>query len=436
MDAATSYVSLFASTNLRASTVQNHLLNFLSSHKIPKTCLVDFGSEFRAGLDKFLSTYGIELRLSRPYNKNSTSQAETHIRLVKSALRQFCLADPQHWTEMLPLVSSALNQATMYGSTITREMLYFSPYSFNDNISVVANLLPECVFNDQFKMLKSLSDRRKQRLLKSSLVDPTNFVKGCLVFASNIPQTSKGGSQELAPPLKGIYRVIEVDPTHLRLAEVFTGAERTLPRELCERISLSDLALLRVNLKAVQMSRIAKKMVNNNRFIPPNKKNTLLSLLDLQPEVPPLTSPDNLTGVTATPSTSDASKKGNDLPDHEQNLLPSHEQAKTPEPDNPQPNLRRRTRSGRAYFCHSASPPPATAGDPRVQKRVRFKQSVELCKEGKRYKIQLNDLYKKTATIRVMLHMVALDFSKQEMFFKTTDIKPNLLHMTYDNKDY
>ena len=71
-----------------------------------------------------------------------------------------------------------------------------------------------------------------------------------------------------------------------------------------------------------------------------------------------------------------------------------------------------------------------------MQKSVRFQQSVELCKEGKIYKIQLNDLYKKTATIRVMLHMVALDFSKQEMFFKTTDIKPNLLHLTYDNKDY
>ena len=183
------------------------------------------------------------------------------------------------------------------------------------------------------------------------------------------------------------------------------------------------------------MSRIAKKMVNNNRFIPPNKKNTLLSLLDLQPEVPPLTSPDNLTGVTAAPSESDASKKVNGLPDHERNLSPSRKQTKSAEPDDPHPSLRRRTRSGRAYFCNSASPPPATARDPRVQKRVRFKQSVELCKEGKKYKIQLNDSYKKTSTIRVMLHMVALDFSKQEMFFETTDIKPNFLHLTYNNKD-
>ena len=174
-------------------------------------------------------------------------------------------------------------------------------------------------------MLKSISDRRKKKLLNSSLVDSTDFVKGCLVFASNISQTNKTGvSQELAPPLKGIYRAVNVGPTHLRLAEISTGAEHTLPREFCQRITISDLARLRVNLKALQMARIAKKMVVNNRFVQPNKKITLLSLLDLQPKPLSVPLPDVLSEVTGAPSRHDESKNDNDPQEPtQQNLWPS-----------------------------------------------------------------------------------------------------------------
>ena len=158
-------------------------------------------------------------------------------------------------------------------------------------------------------------------------------------------------------------------------------------------------------------------------------------MFDLHPELPSFTSPDSLPEVTTTPSMRDESKNYNDPPDHQQNLLLTDQQTKSAETDHPQPILHRHTRSGKVYFGQSDSHPPTTAGDPRVQKRVRFQQSVDFCEGGKIYKIQLNDLYKKTSNVRIMLHMVALDFSKQEIFYKTKDVRPNLLHLTYENKD-
>ena len=81
-DAATAYVSCYPAYDLRASTVQKNLLYYLASHVIPKNVICELGSEMRGNLDQFLAQYGINLLSTKPYDKGSSSQAETSIRLL------------------------------------------------------------------------------------------------------------------------------------------------------------------------------------------------------------------------------------------------------------------------------------------------------------------------------------------------------------------
>ena len=107
VDSCTGYTIVYPSTSLQANTVRNHLHMYLCSHPIPSEINSDLGSEFRKGLDVFLAKYNISLSASKPYSKGSSSNAESAIRLVKSALRQLCMTltaaslgarCKRHWT--------------------------------------------------------------------------------------------------------------------------------------------------------------------------------------------------------------------------------------------------------------------------------------------------------------------------------------------------
>ena len=66
VDTSTGYVIIYPSQNLLAATIKKH---------------------FKKDLDKFLAKYGIHLSSTKPYNKGSTAQAESVIRLVKQSLK-------------------------------------------------------------------------------------------------------------------------------------------------------------------------------------------------------------------------------------------------------------------------------------------------------------------------------------------------------------
>ena len=67
--------------------------------------------------------------------------------------------------------------------------------------------------------------------------------------------------------VRGIYYVKLVHPAHLRLLSLFTGEERSLPREFCVKLSLANIAQLQVQLEALQMQKISSSLFKANKFL-------------------------------------------------------------------------------------------------------------------------------------------------------------------------
>ena len=65
----------------------------------------------------------------------------------------------------------------------------------------------------------------------------------------------------------GIYYVKEVSETHLRVIGVFSGEERNIPREYCEKISLDNLAKLQVQLQSLQLEKVAKNLFCQHNLV-------------------------------------------------------------------------------------------------------------------------------------------------------------------------
>ena len=77
----------------------------------------------------------------------------------------------------------------------------------------------------------------------------------------------------------------QVFPTHLRLGHLFTGEERTLPREHCTKVTLDNLSKLQVQLQSHQLAKVADTLFRANRYLGPNESKTWNYLLnrDRQP---------------------------------------------------------------------------------------------------------------------------------------------------------
>ena len=111
--------------------------------------------------------------------------------------------------------------------------------------------------------MKFIVKRRQTRLSKRQVLDKTKYQKGNLVWAVNHPVSNnetKGLSQELAMTVRGVYYIKTVAPSHLRLIGLFTGEERTLPREYCVKLSLSNISQLQVQLEALQMQKVSSNL--------------------------------------------------------------------------------------------------------------------------------------------------------------------------------
>jgi hypothetical protein len=283
VDSCTGYTIVYPSQNLQAASVRKHLQTYLSSHPFPAEFKCDMGSEFMKDLDSFLAGFNISLNASKPYSKGSSSNSESAIRLVKAALRQLCLTHTHNWPEMIPLLVQGINSTGLYGTSTTRSMLYFSPYSYSNELKLNGLLFPETIFNEHFHQLKHIVKRRQNNLSKNQILDKTKYQVGNLVLAVNHPvqnAETKGKSQELAMTVRGIYYIKDVHPAHLRLIGLFTGEERTLPREYCVKISLDNLSALQVQLQSLQLQKVSSSLFRANKFLPPNEAKTWNFLLD------------------------------------------------------------------------------------------------------------------------------------------------------------
>ena len=130
--------------------------------------------------------------------------------------------------------------------------------------------IPELIFNTQFLRLRALKEKRQKVLKKISNLDPTQYYKGNLILAVNHPSPASLDSKELEQTTRGIYFIKRVFPTHLRLTDIFSGAQRTLPKKFCYKVKLDDLALMRTTLKNHQLKKLNDNLAKNNRFLPPN----------------------------------------------------------------------------------------------------------------------------------------------------------------------
>ena len=176
--------------------------------------------------------------------------AESGIAIVKGALRQMCLSYTSTWPQLLPTLLQAINSQGLYGSSTSRAQLYFSPYSWRNSTKLNKLMFPETLFADTFKKLQFVIMRRQKNLTQRHIKDSTQYQKGNLILAINVPSSkTEDGSSELKPTIEDIYYCDRVHPRYLRLIGVFTGVTRSMPREMCQKIGIQNLAQLQFRLK-------------------------------------------------------------------------------------------------------------------------------------------------------------------------------------------
>ena len=142
MDSCTSRISLFESKDLKASSVRRHLKTYFQCQPLSEFLTCNLGTEFRQDLAAYLAGLGIQLHSMKPYNKGSTAVAESSIRLVKAALRKYCLTSVQDWDNWLPLVCHAINGHLLY-NTVSRDCLHYAPYHFRSCLRLYNLEFPE-----------------------------------------------------------------------------------------------------------------------------------------------------------------------------------------------------------------------------------------------------------------------------------------------------
>merc|ERR1712074_491468 len=225
---------------------------------------------------------GIALHSTRLYKKGSISAAESAIAITKNALRQLCLSNPIDWPEVLPTLLQAINSTDIDGIKAIRTQLYFSPYSWQHSLKLNGLLFPEKLFLETHEQLNHLLDKRKKILKKRHISDNTNYFKGNLVFATNLPSTSKNnsGSAELNPTVEDLYYVEAVHERWLRLIGVFSGVRRTLPREMCTKLSIEHLSNLQIRLQHHQLQRLSEQTMKANQYLPPSSTRSWQYLMD------------------------------------------------------------------------------------------------------------------------------------------------------------
>jgi hypothetical protein len=259
------------------------------------------------------------------YAKGSTSAAESAINVVKGALRQLCLTHTATWPELLPTLLPAINSQGLYGSSTSRAQLYFSPYSWQNSIKLNKLLFPEALFSETHDKLQFIIKKRQKNLTKRHIKDRTEYQPGNLVFAINVPNSkTEDGSSELAQTVQDLYYYNKVFPRYLRLTGVLTGVMRNLPRELCQKVGIHQLAEMQFQIKSHQMQRLRDSMLKSNQYLGPDHSRTWEYLM--------------------------CQGRDTELP-FEQSNQPDYNQSDPPVDDLSQPS--RKTRSGRLYATTS-----------------------------------------------------------------------------------
>ena len=206
-------------------------------------------------------------------------------------------------------------------------------------------------------------------------MDSVEYQPGNICLATNIPVSApKGTSKELQLTVQGVYYVKTVSPSHLRLVHLFTGEERTLPREHCTKITLDNLSTLQIQLQSHQLQKVADTLFRANKYLTPNQtktwnyllnrdRNHISSGIDLNTEYENFLQTEEQTDLpllqsTELPTDSELVSK---LPGQNEDQLiqteeelPAHDVFNNPT-DSLDETLLKKTRSGRVYSLHVES---------------------------------------------------------------------------------
>ena len=95
---------------------------------------------------------------------------------------------------------------------------------------------------------------------------------GNIVTDYVIPHSTPGVSQETAPWISNIYRVVRVEKLNARIINLVTGAERTLPCNHLKKLNLSHLAKIKFSTRSEFLNTRLSRLYKNNCYFPPNDK--------------------------------------------------------------------------------------------------------------------------------------------------------------------
>merc|ERR1712215_438499 len=155
------------------------------------------------------------------------------------------------------------------------------PDSYPNNIKLNNLLFPESIYNTQFDQINKIIQKRKKIITSRAILDSVEYQPGNIALATNIPVSApKGTFKELQLLVQGVYYVKTVSPTHLRLIHLFTGEERTLPREHCTKITLDNLSTFQAQLQSHQLAKVSDTLFRANKHLTPDQTKTWNYLLN------------------------------------------------------------------------------------------------------------------------------------------------------------
>jgi hypothetical protein len=246
---------------------------------------IDHGQEFKKGLDTELASLNVPLEATEPYVKGTTAVAETSVRLLKRAMKKACLYNPSSWSDNLPLIVNSLYNSLLYNKT-TRNQIYYSPIHYSNRLNAMGfQDMPELMFDEQWNSLQQIMTTRKQQLQLSSTRNITTFKPNQLVTDHQVPQKHQGTSAELEPSVHGVFRIKEVMPKRLRVVNVISGEERTLPLELVRPINLDHLIQMKFSLQNAYINSHFNWLMQANKYLGPDEKKTWRNLAGNQPSL-------------------------------------------------------------------------------------------------------------------------------------------------------
>ena len=101
-----------------------------------------------------------------------------------------------------------------------------------------------------------------------------------------MPQKHQGTSAELEPSVHGVFRIKEVMPKRLRVVNVISGEERTLPIELVRPVNLDHLIQMKLfSLQNAYINSHFNRLMQANKYLGPDKKKTWRNLAGNHPSL-------------------------------------------------------------------------------------------------------------------------------------------------------